>query len=292
MTDFLSPERLTIILALGIILTSFLIASLFNRFMKRFIKKNQEDLNKDIANYHFLRRAVSVLILLLGLSLAIYSIPGLKAVAQSMLAGAGIAAVAIGFASQAALSNIIAGVFIIIFKPFRTNDRIEIGTNITGVVEDITLRHTVIRNFQNKRIIIPNSIISNESILNADLIDQKVIQWIEIGISYQADIDLAKKILEEEALNHPLLIDNRSDEQKQEGEPIVRVRVIALGEYSITLRAWAWAKDQADAFVLKCDLLEIIKKRFDREGIEIPFPYRTLIIKNKTDGDFSSPEKV
>jgi len=71
-----------------------------------------------------------------------------------MLAGAGILAVAVGFASQAALSNIISGVFVVIFKPFRVGDRLKIN-ELTGVVEDITLRHTVIRDLENKRIIIP-----------------------------------------------------------------------------------------------------------------------------------------
>lgn len=280
MFDFLNEENMYYLSAVSILIGTVILTYLFNRFMRRYIRKSSTDLNNDATNYHFVRRAITALIYLLGLSLAVYSVPGLKALAQSLLAGAGIAAVAIGFASQAALSNIIAGIFIVIFKPFRVNDRIEIGTTTAGIVEDITLRHTVIRNFQNKRVVIPNSIISNEAILNADLIDRKVVQWIEVGISYDSDIDKAKKILVEEALNHPLLIDNRTDEEKEKEEPIVPVRVISLGDSSVNLRAWTWAKDQPDAFVMKCELLERVKKHFDQEGIEIPFPHRTLVMKN------------
>jgi small conductance mechanosensitive channel len=135
----------------------------------------------------------------------VYAIPSLRTLAKSLLAGAGIVAVAIGFASQAALSNIIAGVFIVIFKPFRVKDRVTVKDTINGVIEDITLRHTVIRNFQNRRVIIPNSMISEEIIVNSDIIESKICKWIEIGISYGSDIDLAKSIMAEEAQNHPLL---------------------------------------------------------------------------------------
>ena len=148
MDTLINSENTHLLFPIGIVLFTVLIGTLFNRLVKRFIRKRSEELKNDVANYHFLRRGFTVLIYLLGLSLAVYSVPGLKTLAQSMLAGAGIAAVAIGFASQAALSNIIAGIFIVIFKPFRANDRIEIGTTISGVVEDITLRHTVIRNFK------------------------------------------------------------------------------------------------------------------------------------------------
>jgi small-conductance mechanosensitive channel len=249
--------------------------------MRRFIKKSSADLDNDPTNYQFLRYAISLGIYLVGIGLAIYTIPSLKTIAQSMLAGAGIVAVAVGFASQAALSNIIAGVFIVIFKPFRVKDRVIIKDTISGVVEDITLRHTIIRNFQNRRVIIPNSIISEEIIINSDLVESKVCQWIEIGISYDSNIDLAREIMMQEVEKHPLIVDNRSEEAINEGEPMVPVRVIELGDFAVTLRAWAWSNDTAEGFRMKCELFESIKKRFDAEGVEIPFPYRTLVFKNQ-----------
>jgi len=99
--------------------------------------------------------------------------PNLRALASSFLAGAGILAVAVGFASQHALGNIISGVFIVIFKPFRVTDRVKLR-ELTGVVEDITLRHTIIRDFENKRIIIPNFLISEEIIVNSNFEDDRI----------------------------------------------------------------------------------------------------------------------
>ena len=278
--DSLTPGMIDFLTAIIIILATIIIGGFVNRFSKSYIAKSTLHLENDPTNYQFLRRAIVTIIYIVGFSLAVYSIPSLKTLAQSLLAGAGIAAVAIGFASQAALSNIIAGVFIVIFKPFRVKDRIVVKDTISGMVEDITLRHTIIRNYQNRRVIIPNSMISAEVIVNADLIETKVCNWIEVGISYDSDIDLAKQIMAEEVGNHPLYIDNRSEEDIEAGEPKVRVRLISLGDFSVNLRAWAWAENQADGFALQCETLESIKKRFDAEGIEIPFPYRTLVFKN------------
>jgi len=207
--------------------------------------------------------------------------PNLRTLAGSLLAGAGILAVAVGFASQHALSNIISGVFIVVFKPFRVNDRIRLR-DMLGVIEDITLRHTVIRDFENRRIIIPNTLISEEIIVNADFGEGRICKWIEIGISYSSNIDKAKLIMREEVLNHPLHIDGRSAQQIENNEEIVPVRVVALMDSSIHIKAWAWAKDSADAFVMYCDLIESIKKRFDQESdIEIPFPHRTVYVKSE-----------
>lgn len=268
---------------IGIIIATVIVAFLVNRFFKRLIKKSTEELKNDPTNYQFLRHAIVAVIYIVGFSMAIYMMPGLRALASSLLAGAGILAVAVGFASQQALSNIISGVFIIIFKPFRINDRLTLR-DLTGVVEDITLRHTVIRNFENRRILVPNSLISDEIVVNSNYSEQKICKWIDVGISYDSDIDKAKAIMREEVMAHPLLIDPRTPIQIEEGQEKVDVRVVALGESSINLRAWAWAKDAPDAFVMGCDLYESIKKRFDKEGVEIPFPYRTLVFKNQLNG--------
>ena len=107
----------------------------------------------------------------------------------------------IGIASQEALANIIGGIFIISFKPFRVGNVIKITDTLVGTVTDITLRHTVIRNYQNKMIVIPNAIINKEKVTNYDLEEKKICQWIEVGISYNSDIDLAKRIMKEEEGN-------------------------------------------------------------------------------------------
>ena len=270
-------------LFLGIVLATFFVAFLVNRFFTRLIRRSTQFMQNDPTNYQFLKHFISGIIYLVGFSLAIYMMPGLRAVASSLLAGAGILAVAVGFASQHALSNVISGIFIVIFKPFRINDRLNINT-LVGVVEDITLRHTVIRDFENRRIIIPNANISNEVIINSNINDDKICRLIDIGISYESNLPLAKKIIREEIEKHPLILDNRTPENIAEGQDVVLVRVTALGEFSVNIRAWAWAAQAADGFILYCDVLERIKLRFDEENIEIPYPHRTIVHKNPNDG--------
>ncbi len=278
MSEQLSNNLEAIGIFVGIIIATIIIAYLFDRFFKRMIRHSTLVLRNDPTSYQFLRHTIRFLIYILGFSMAIYAMPNLRAVANSLLAGAGILAVAVGFASQHALSNIISGIFIVLFRPFSVNDRLRVR-EYNGVVEDITLRHTVIRDFENRRILIPNSVISDEVIINADLNDGRVIKWVEIGISYDSDIDQARAVMLEEIMPHPLRIDGRTKEQIEQGAPEVMIRVLGLGDFSVNLRAYVWAKDQADAFAMGCDLYESIKKRFDKEGIEIPYPHRTLVTK-------------
>lgn len=259
-----------------IIFVTIVVQKLVKKGFYKYINGDSDLKPDDSTNFRFLYYALVAVIYLTGLGFAIWNVPFLKHVAQSMLAGAGILAIVIGFASQQALANIVSGVFIVMFKPYRINDRVTVKDTLRGVVEDINLRHTVIRNFENQRIVIPNSIISNEVLINSNYIDDKLCRFINVGISYSSDIDLAKSIMADEVQKHPLNMDVRSEEDIENGVPRVSVRVIMLDQSSVNLRAWAWAEDAPNAFVMECDLLESIKKRFDREGIIIPFPQRTL----------------
>lgn len=219
------------------------------------------------------------MIFLFGGILIAFSIPALRSVAQSALAGAGVLAVVIGIASQEVLANIMGGTFIVIFKPFRVGDTVQINT-VSGQVEDITLRHTVVKSFQNQRIVIPNAVINKEQIINYNLHERKVCEWIEIGISYDSDIDKALAIMQEEAMNHPYFYDNRTESEINREEPAVRAKVLGLRESSVVLRAWVWARNYPAGFNLRLDLYKSIKERFDREGIEIPFPHRTIVLNS------------
>ena len=271
------------IAALLIVSLTIIFRIIFVKAFNRFIIKRTDELYNDPTNYKFLKHSISAIIYIVGFSFAIYTIPSLRTIASSLLAGAGILAVAIGFASQQAFSNIISGVFIILFKPFRVNDRLQVRDTVAGIVEDITLRHTIIRNYENRRVIIPNSVISQEVLVNSDIVEDKICKILDIGISYDSDIKKARRIIQEEALNHPSFMDNRTKEQKVNNEHAVNVRVTGWGDSAILLRVWVWAKDAPSAYLMGCELLENFKERFDKEGIEIPFPHRTIVYKENKD---------
>lgn len=243
------------------------------------IKNNADKLKVDPTNFSFLKNSLSFIIYFIALIVIFRHIPSLRSFGSALFAGAGIIAAIIGFASQKAFSNIITGIFILIFKPYRVGDVIEISNGRIGTVEEITLRHTVIKDFKNERIIVPNTVISDDIIINSSITDSKIQCRIEVGISYDSDIDLAMQIMREECEKHPLLIDNRTHEDLANDVPLVRVAVIALADFSVNLRASAWTGSFSDAFQMRTDLLKIIKERFDFEGVEIPFPYRTIVYK-------------
>jgi small-conductance mechanosensitive channel len=107
-----------------------------------------------------------------------------------------------------------------------------------------------------------------------------ICNFVEFGISYDSDINLAMDIIAGETMKHPNYIDVRTEEEKKKGKPAVQVRVIGFGDSSVNLRAYVWTLDHSSGFSLKCDVFQSVKEQFDKLGVEIPFPYRTLVFKN------------
>ena len=264
-----------------IIVSAYILLRVLKAILNRFINKASKDLKVDPTQYKFLKNGLGFVIYLTALVIIFLSFEELKSLGITLFAGAGIFAAIIGFASQAAFSNIVSGLFIVFFKPFRVGDIIKISNLYSGTIEDITLRHTVIKDFENKRLIIPNSVMSSETIHNFNIIDEKVCNHVFFGISYDSDIDKAIGIIQSEAMAHANFRDGRTDEEKESGIDPVIVRLLGFGDSSVNLRAQVWSDDPITGFVLKCDINKSIKERFDREGIEIPFPYRTIVYKEK-----------
>lgn len=295
---------------------TILVARTINHLMESYFKKASSRLHMDTTTFRMFRHITVAAIYFIGLVVIIFSIPDLRSLSVAMFTGAGLAGIIIGFAAQNTLSNIIAGLSLALFQPFRVGDRLNI-MNEYGKVTDLNLRHTVIITWDNRRLIIPNSVISNEAIINWTIEDPAVIWPIEVGISYDSDISLAKKIMIEEARKHPKVMPPQTVEHsvvrpsflkpetlangfmnlsvlhtvdpdfRERGE--VKVYVTELGDFSVNLRMLVWFKDRSDAYSSGCEIREAIKRRFDSEGIEIPFPYRTIVYK--TDIEKEKTEK-
>lgn len=261
---------------LGVVTVITIILATISNFW--FKHKIQEKVTQDFdpTTYKFLRYFVVFIVCFIGVLFGLMAFPSLRGVAQTALGGAGVLALIAGVASQEALSNLVGGLFIITFKPFKIGDVIKLSDAMVGTVTDITLRHTVIRNYENKMIVIPNAIINKEKLINYNLGELKCCEHIELNISYDSDVTLSKKIIQEECEGHPLILDNRTLVDKRDGKPIVKTALTKINDSSLTIRAWAWAASYSNAFALKCDVLETIKTRFDTSGIELAFPSRTI----------------
>lgn len=263
-----------VVIYLFVRLLTAVVKYLFHRSLTRSGK-----LALDVTKVMFVRQMVVTAIYVIGASAFLSLIPGMEKVSTSILASAGILAMAVGLASQEALSNIVGGLFIIFSQPFKVGDHISVDNVVVGIVVEITLRHTVIRNAENRMILIPNSKINSSTIINSSYGDSSTCAFIEVGVSYDTDLDRAIGIMREEIMRNPKLIDHRTDGEKAAGVPQVLIKVINLGDSAVTLRAWAWASTSTDALYMKFDLLKSVKERFDKEGIEIPYPYCNQIVK-------------
>lgn len=241
----------------------------------------------DRTRFALFTKLTTLLIYIIGVGIALSVIPAMRNLSTSLFASAGVLAIIIGFATQKTLGNLVSGTMIAIYQPYRIGDKIRFGEEY-GTIEDITLRHTVINTWDNRRVIIPNSKMDEEVINNFTIKDPKILGWLDIGISYDSDIDLARAIMKDEALQHPDFIDNRNEADLLAAEDPVKVRVVETGDFAVKMRLYYWAADQPTNFRIKCDLTESIKKRFDKEGIEIPFPYRTIVQKK----DLPKPKRA
>ena len=176
------------------------------------------------------------------------------------------ATLAIGFATQDIIRNFVSGVFIFTDKPFRIGDWIEWDGN-SGVVEDISLRVTRVRTFDNELLTVPNADLTENVVKNPVAKGQLRLKFV-FGIGYDDDIDRATEIILEEAQNHEGIMD----------DPGPSVRLVELGDSSVGLQSRIWIDDpsRSDFVKTRGEYIQAVKQRFDEEDIDIPYPNRTI----------------
>ena len=192
------------------------------------------------------------------------------------IAGAGVMGVAVGFAAKDTLSNLIAGILLIIDRPFEIGDRIEVwsapaGSASWGDVIDIGLRATRIKTTDNIVVIIPNNEIMTRDIVNYTTIYSSIRVRINIGVAYDADIAKAKALIIQAASSADWIL----------AEPAPKVVVRNFGESSVDLQARVWIKEARKRMDTIDHITDTVKALFDENGIEIPFPKRDITIVDR-----------
>ncbi|MDF9824559.1 small conductance mechanosensitive channel [Breznakia sp. PF5-3] len=235
------------------------------KVLERFMKSKTIENRQSILN---IIRGLMIIVLVLSLLSRFKMFEG---IATALIASSGIIALIVGVAAQDTIGNLVSGIMVVISKPFIVGDLIKInGEQLIGFVEEITLRHTIIRTYESNRIIVPNNEISKATIENANLVDSTKGNYFSIPVAYSSDIDLAVKIIEEECEKHPDFIDVRTPQEKQQNVKPVVVRCIDFGQIGMMLRCTINSANSFKGFEMLSDLRFTIKKRFDKEGIEIP----------------------
>lgn len=265
-----------IIFIAAVILLVLFAAKMVNKAFKRSKNAMAMGGNYNITLISFARYVVLTVIYFAGGIIIVSSIPGATDSLNTLLASGGIVAVVLGFAAQDALSNVAGGVMILAFKPFIIGDFVRyIDVGASGTVEEISLRHTTIRTPENKRLIIPNGKINQGVIENANYQDSRVCEFLNVGITYESDMEHAIEVLRDEVMRNPLHLDVR-DPQTQMDEPEVKVEVVELADSAVVIRAWLWAENLDNAVKLKFQTNKSIKIRFDAEGIDFAYPHITI----------------
>ncbi|MFC5970334.1 mechanosensitive ion channel family protein [Halomarina salina] len=208
-----------------------------------------------------LLRLASLGLLFVAVSVA-FGLAGFGNFLTSLATIAAAATLAIGLAMQDVLQNFVAGVFIYTDKPFRIGDWIEWDGN-SGIVEDISLRVTRVRTFDNELLTVPNSQLTDGVIKNPVAKDKLRLKFT-FGIDYSDDIQQATDIIVEEAEAHPDIMD----------DPAPSVRLTELADSSVGLQSRIWISNpsRADFMRIRGDYVTNVKGRFDEAGISIPFP--------------------
>ena len=187
----------------------------------------------------------------------------------SLIAVLGAAGLAIGLALQGTLSNVAAGVMILIFRPFKIGDYVEAGGQ-AGTIQAVTLFMTEMVTPDNVQIIVPNSQIFGSSVVNYSFHDTRRLD-LALGISYEDNIEMAV-----EAINQTIGADARV---LKDPEPLVAVSELADSSVNFVIRVWCEASDY---WALKFDMTRALKEKMDSEGISIPYPQQTVHMIQKS----------
>jgi small-conductance mechanosensitive channel len=212
-----------------------------------------------------LQKLTSLLVVFVGVAVA-FGAAGFQGFLTSLATIAAAGTLAIGFAMQDVIKNFVAGIFIFTDRPFRIDDWIEWDDN-SGVVEDISLRVTRVRTFDNELLTVPNSQLTDGVIKNPVAKDKLRLKFL-FGIGYGDDIDRATEIIVEEAENHEEIL----------ADPAPSVRLVELGDSSVGLQSRIWIANpsRGDFVKTRGEYVQAVKERFDEEGIDIPYPNRTI----------------
>lgn len=186
----------------------------------------------------------------------------------SFVTALGIGSLAIGMAAKDTLAHVISGFTLMLDRPFRIGDRIQLAGGQMGDVTDIGLRSTKIRTLDNMLLVIPNSDLCNTMVVNQAFPDFRARGRINVAVGYGSDVDLVKKVLLETA-------------RETEGvmaDPVPESYFVSFGDYALNMTLFFWVAEYAKLFSVTDKVNSLIIRRFRENGIEIPFPVRTVIM--------------
>lgn len=259
--NFLTRYGLKLIGAIAVLIIGLIVVKWLTKLLVKGMRKG----NVNESLIPFLRTLTNILLKVM-LIIAVMGMVGIEM--TSFIAVLGAAGLAVGLALQGTLQNFAGGVMILLFKPYEVGHFIE-AQGYMGTVKEIQIFTTVLLTPDNRKVIIPNSPLATNSLINYSAMETRRIDF-SFGIGYGDDIDKAKDILLKMAQD-----DNRI--LKEDNPPAVMVEALADSSVNLKLRVWLKSSDYWDVFF---EYTEAVKKKFDAAGINIPFPQRDVHVYN------------
>lgn len=258
--EFLAQILGSVLAAIVILLIGWAVANWVRRSIQR---AGERHAKLDTTLFHFLGNAARYVVL--GFSV-LFVLNTFGVQTTSIVAAIGAAGIAIGLALQGTLSNVAAGVMIILFRPIKIGDFVEVA-GVMGTVKDITLNTTELASLGNVQVIVPNAEIWGNVIENYSVYPTRRAEWT-FGVGYGANLKRA-----EEVIRDTIMSDQRS---RSEPEPFVQVNNLNDSSVDFLVRVWV---DAESYFQYQADMKRAVKEALDREGIDIPFPTRTVFME-------------
>ncbi len=235
-------------------------------YAARVLERNGADLDRQIMP--LLEKLISIFLILAAL---IITLKHFNYDILSLVTALGIGSLAIGLAAKDTLANMISGFTLMIDRPFRIGDRIQLVSGQWGDVADIGLRSTKIRTADNTLLIIPNSDLCNTAIINLAFPDIRGKGKVSIGIAHGSDVEQVKKLMLGIAGEIPEILT----------EPQPEAYFVSFGESALNMALFFWAADYARVYALTDQLNTLILSRFKENGIDIPYPTRTVMLEKE-----------
>ncbi len=261
LVDFATAYAIKIVAAILVLLIGFKIIKTLVKAMKK--AKAFSKMDDGVRTFFISFTSIALKVFVVVSVVAILGFPMTSVV--TLLGSAG---VAIGLALQGSLSNIAGGLIVLIFKPFTVGDFISLG-DTSGTVDEIGIFYTKLITPDNRKIVFPNSAISNQTLVNVNAKSTRRVDF-EFSCSYEDDIEKTKQILFDIISNHPLAL----------SEPAPEVHLVKYNESSVDFVARVWC-NTPDYWTINFYVNEQVKKEFDKNGISIPYPQVDVHIKEK-----------
>lgn len=242
----------TVVIAIITLIIGFWIAGMIGRLVNKTMQKRGVDDTVRPFLVKLVKVALKVMVLI-----SVAGVFGIET--ASFIAVLGAATFALGLALQGTLGHFASGVLLLIFKPFKVGDAVDVQGAV-GVIKEITVFNTIIHTFDNQKIILPNGVVTSDKITNISELGTLRVEW-SIGIGYEDDIDKARSII--------LKLINEN-EMVLKDQPI-DCFLAELADSSVNFKVRCWTKTE-DKWAVYFDIMEKVKKSFDQEGVSFPFP--------------------